>query len=228
MWRCGNMKRGSENRYPILAINCSYMGLALAKNPDESQSKNRISLDTRKEVMAFEKKIQPLISLLMLKFAKSLETIQFTIPDGRSVMFVERQWDSYVFRVGAQMQVRFPEEFIYQNIDIDNEQVDFLIRDWIFDINKHIISPHEWANTDLIDGSLISGVPVRVRNTLDLTWEDDITKEELLKNENKRISKLRESLNNLIDTMLPPRQLWPSKPTVKYIKLPILTISQRM
>ena len=67
------------------------------------------------------------------------------------------------------MQVRFPEEFIYQNIDIDNEQVDFLIRDWIFDINKHIISPHEWANTDLIDGSLISGVPVRVRNTLDLT-----------------------------------------------------------
>ena len=67
------------------------------------------------------------------------------------------------------MKVSLPEEFILQTRDINNEQVDFLIQDWIFDINKTTITPLEWANTDLIDGSLISSVSVRVVNTLDLT-----------------------------------------------------------
>ena len=66
------------------------------------------------------------------------------------------------------MIVRLPEEFVAQYRNIDNEQVDFLIRDWIFDINGEIISPQEWASADLIDGSLISGVPVKIKKTLDL------------------------------------------------------------
>lgn len=229
MRKCGNMKRSSENKYQILVINYLYMALALVSSSQPSPSKDGILVSKISEQIKLAKEVTSLVWLLILKL-KSLKLLQVSVPDGSSVMFDKKEWENYVFRVWAQMKVSLPEEFILQTRDINNEQVDFLIQDWIFDINKTTITPLEWANTDLIDGSLISSVSVRVVNTLDLTWLDNNSKEEKLTQESHRIAGLRGSLSRLVNKLLPLKEKGAlealTKPA-KHNKFPIFTVSKR-
>lgn len=206
------------------------MGLALAKTENDFQPKSTISLATRKDIMSLEKEVQPLIWLLILKLTKSLKTVRISVTSPMSVMFEKEEWKNYVFRVWAHMKISLPEEFILQKKDIHNEHVDFLIRDWIFDINGEILTPQEWASADLIDGSLISDTSLRVKRIIVPNGIDDKARDGLLQDEDERISQLKKSFNHLVNTLLPPKEYWESKklstPT-KYIKFPIFTVSKR-
>ncbi len=73
---------------------------------------------------------------------------------------------NYVFRVSNTYKLVFPRDFIEATDVTTNESFDFLIKEWVFQLNDQELPLSVWLNNDIIDG-ITSGVQAKAESVID-------------------------------------------------------------
>lgn len=151
-----------------------------------------LNLSRREEQFSLCKKIQPLVSALILKISACHDSQSvLSLPkDGSSVMFSHQDGENIFFRCWAKLIFTIPKSFLTWMEGDTPELLDFLIQDWKFLVNNEEISTQLWCDNPYLDtGVVLKWVPTTV---------DDILQE-------KKDKTLRWKWNRLVSTLLPPK-----------------------